>query len=80
MNAHELEVLEATEAFFRAFDARDAPGMESLWQERHPVTCNHPGWDELEGREEFLETWRRILGSCVLPHVSPARAQAHVNR
>lgn len=78
MNAHELEVLETNEAFYRAFDARDATGMESLWAERHPVACIHPGWDVLEGREEVVESWRRIFRSGGAPHVSPARAEAHV--
>ena len=78
MDARELEVLEANEAFYRAFDARDADAMERLWAERHPVACIHPGWDVLEGRDEVLESWRRILSSEGAPDVSPSRAEAHV--
>jgi ketosteroid isomerase-like protein len=78
MDAHELEVLEANEAFYRIFDARDVQAMERLWAERHPVACIHPGWDALVGREEVLESWRKILESGGAPHVSASRAEAHV--
>jgi ketosteroid isomerase-like protein len=77
MDPHELEVLDANAAFYRAFAGRDAPAMERLWSERHPVACIHPGWDALDGREEVLESWRRILGSGA-PDITSSRAQAHV--
>ena len=78
MAATELEVLEANEAFYRAFSRRDADAMERLWAEAHPVACVHPGWDVLDGREEVLRSWGAILGSEGAPAISCSHAQAHV--
>jgi len=78
MAATELEVLEANEAFYRAFSRRDAAAMERLWAEAHPVACVHPGWDVLDGREEVLQSWSEILGSEGAPRISCSHAQAHV--
>jgi len=78
MTGSELEVLEANEAFYRAFAAHDFEAMASLWAERHPVACSHPGWDVLDGRAEVLASWRAILGSPSPPTVACALAQAHM--
>jgi ketosteroid isomerase-like protein len=74
----ELEVLEANEAFYRAFARRDLAAMTRLWAEHHPVACVHPGWDVLDGREEVLSSFRAILGSEAAPRVSCSLAQARV--
>jgi ketosteroid isomerase-like protein len=78
MTMTDLEVLEANDAFYRAFAARDAAAMERVWAERHPVACVHPGWDVLVGREEVLASWRGILGSHGGPSISCSLAEAHV--
>src|SRR5512143_923731 len=78
MTAAEIAVLEANEAFYRAFARRDAEAMERLWAERHPVACVHPGWDVLDGREHVLASWRGILRSPGSPNVACALAEAHL--
>jgi ketosteroid isomerase-like protein len=78
MAAAELEVLEANEAFYRAFAARDLDAMAALWAEAHPVACAHPGWDVLDGREEVLGSWREILGGDDGPELACSRAQARL--
>jgi ketosteroid isomerase-like protein len=79
MNAIALEVLEANEAFYRAFVARDAQAMEALWAARLPVACAHPGWDVLTGRGEVLGSWRRIFEAGGTPErLSCSQAEAHV--
>lgn len=78
MAAEQLEVLEANDALYRAFRERDVEAMERLWSERLPVTCVHPGWDVLDGREEVLESWRSILGSSAPPEITCAYAEARV--
>ena len=35
--------------------------MEQVWARVAPVTCLHPGWTLLSGREAVLESWRTIL-------------------
>jgi ketosteroid isomerase-like protein len=78
MDSHELEVLEANEAFYRAFAERDADAMDGVWAVRHPVACIHPGWDVLDGREEVVASWRRILESGGAPEISASHAEARV--
>ena len=47
-------LLFANETFYRAFAERDVPLMEALWADTEPVTCLHPGWPPVEGREAVL--------------------------
>jgi ketosteroid isomerase-like protein len=61
MTKDEQEVLEANQAFYAAFAARDAAAMESLWAREAQVACLHPGWKLLLGRDEVLRSWRGIL-------------------
>jgi len=35
--------------------------MEQVWSTREDITCIHPGWNLLRGRDEVLESWRGIL-------------------
>ncbi len=53
-------VLAANAAYYRAFRAGDARAMEDVWADED-VTCVHPGWPLLEGREAVMKSWRRIL-------------------
>jgi ketosteroid isomerase-like protein len=74
----DIEVLEANEAFYRAFAARDVTAMDAAWAVAAPVACIHPGWDVLDGREEVLGSFRAILGSGSAPRVRCTLAQAHM--
>lgn len=56
-------LLALNQAFYRAFNACDLPAMEALWAETLPVSCIHPGWTALFGREAVLDSWRDILRS-----------------
>jgi hypothetical protein len=40
--------------FYRAFSMRDLAGMERLWARDAPVSCIHPGWSLLTGRDRVL--------------------------
>jgi ketosteroid isomerase-like protein len=57
----EAAVLAANRAFYRAFAAPDLAHMEAIWAMDVPVTCVHPGWDALAGRDQVMESWRGIL-------------------
>ncbi|MBL6955161.1 MAG: nuclear transport factor 2 family protein [Alphaproteobacteria bacterium] len=71
-------VLFANEAFYRAFADRDMAAMVEVWAEGAAVTCIHPGWGLLEGRDEVLESWRAILKNPDSPEVRCLGAQAHL--
>jgi ketosteroid isomerase-like protein len=74
----EAAVLAANEAFYAAFNEKDAAAMAALWSARDAVTCVHPGWNVLEGRERVLESWRQILGNPEQPKIVSAARSAWV--
>ncbi len=78
MGQTELEVLDANDAFYRAFARHDADAMAALWAEEHPVTCVHPGSDVLVGRDAVIASWRAVLVPGGAPDLSCSQAEAHV--
>lgn len=71
-------VLFANEAFYRAFADRDIRGMDEVWSRTAAVTCLHPGWAPLYGREEVMASWAAILAAPGAPQVRVTAARAHV--
>jgi ketosteroid isomerase-like protein len=71
-------VLFANEAFYVAFGARDMAAMTDLWATRAPVTCIHPGWPPLFGRDEVLESWEGIFSGDASPEITCHGAQPHL--
>mgnify|MGYP001205262205 CR=1 FL=1 len=71
-------VLFANEAFYRAFADRDMDAMAEAWAEDTAVSCIHPGWGPLEGREEVLQSWRAILTGPGSPAIQCLAARAHL--
>lgn len=55
-------VLAVNAAYYRAFAAADARTLEKLWAV-DGVTCVHPGWRPLVGREAVVRSYRDILAS-----------------
>ena len=70
------DVLEANDAFYRAFNQKDADAMDAIWARSVEVGCIHPGWNVLRGREPVLESWRGILGNPVQPRIMTGGAAA----
>jgi ketosteroid isomerase-like protein len=54
-------VLAANDAFDRAFNQKDAEAMNAIWSRRDDVTCVHPGWNLLAGRDDVVDSWMSIL-------------------
>ena len=54
-------VAAANEAFYRAFERLDVEAMDACWAKGVPVSCVHPGWDALVGREAVMTSWRDIF-------------------
>jgi ketosteroid isomerase-like protein len=79
MSQHELTVLDANSAFYRAFAARDLEAMDALWSRQKPVMCVHPGWDALRGRDEVMQSWRAILTGDESPKIGCSHAFAQVH-
>ncbi len=70
-------LLFANAAFYAAFVARDVHAMDGVWSKREHVTCIHPGWPVLIGREAVLESWQAILGNSGAPRITCHNASAY---
>jgi hypothetical protein len=68
MSDHQA-LLFVNEAFYRAFADRDFEAMEALWSDIPPVTCIHPGWGMLDGRDDVLESWSAIISNPNSPNI-----------
>jgi ketosteroid isomerase-like protein len=78
VRAAKRQVLAANDAFYKAMREGDYAAMERLWAERRTVTCTHPDWHMLVGREAVMESWRVILTEHEPPEIWPTEAQAIV--
>ena len=54
-------VLFANEVFYVSFASGDVDAMDELWSSQAPISCIHPGWESLSGREDVVESWRSII-------------------
>jgi hypothetical protein len=72
-------VLFSNEAFYRAFADRDYEALAGLWAREAPITCLHPGWPILAGRDRVLLSWRRILANEAQPAVACRQPQVFLH-
>jgi ketosteroid isomerase-like protein len=56
----EISLLAANAAYYRAFAACDIKGMGDIWGQED-ISCIHPGWPALIGRDAVLASYRDIL-------------------
>lgn len=68
MSDHDA-VLFANSAFYTAFSGRDQDAMSDVWSKTKPVSCIHPGWNIIYGRDEVLRSWQGILRNPNSPKV-----------
>jgi ketosteroid isomerase-like protein len=74
MSDHDTALF-ANAAFYAAFADRDVAALTRLWGDGD-VTCIHPGWPPLVGRDEVLASWRNILTGGGAPEISCRQAKA----
>jgi ketosteroid isomerase-like protein len=55
-------VLAANAAFYHAFGKADFAAMSAIWADE-AVSCIHPGWPVLIGRQSVLESYHKILSN-----------------
>jgi ketosteroid isomerase-like protein len=53
-------ILAANAAYYRAFATGDVATMTRVWAD-DAVSCVHPGWPPLVGRDDVIESYRGIL-------------------
>lgn len=71
-------VLFANEAFYLAFQGQDMAAMDDAWARSAPVTCIHPGWSMLIGRDSVLDSWRGIFEGGNAPDIECRAPRAFV--
>ena len=59
-------VVEANRAFYRAIESLDNAAMEAVWDPDPSVTCVHPGWPLMAGRDKVLQSWYTIFDNTTL--------------
>jgi len=60
------DVDEVHAEFYAAFEAGDLDRMSAVWADgpyADGVSCVHPGWTMLRGREEVLRSWALIMAN-----------------
>lgn len=59
------DVEAANVAFYTAFEQADVDAMARIWDDEQPeaLTCVHPGWPPLRGREQVLRSWSALMAN-----------------
>lgn len=57
----QIEVYQANQNFYSAFESLDITKMEKVWLKENYIQCFHPGWAMLRGWDAVMESWRRIF-------------------
>ncbi len=60
MNTTIVEVLQANDAFYRAFVRGDAEALVALLSGRDDLEVMHPGWPTVRGQALVTATWRDV--------------------
>jgi ketosteroid isomerase-like protein len=57
------DVERANAEFYRAFEQADVDAMARVWDDEQPaqLTCIHPGWPPLRGRQQVLRSWSALM-------------------
>lgn len=55
-------IFAANAAYYRAFSSGDFAAMTRIWAD-DGVSCVHPGWPALVGRDDVIESYRNILAN-----------------
>ena len=61
--ADQKEIIEANQAFYRAFESLDLERMEAIWLRDPRIVCIHPGWRRLVGWGPVMDSWEKIFQS-----------------
>ena len=76
--SEQMTVLFANEAYYAAFQSGNYETMETLWARSVPVTCIHPGANNLLGWELVMESWKSILTNDDLVNMEIVNPKANV--
>ena len=72
-------VLDANQAFYTAFRTRDLEAMNAIWARAAEVSVIHPGWPNVTGRKNVMESWRGILTGGAAPEIRSVNPDARIH-
>ena len=78
MSDDETAILAANAAYYHAFATTDFAAMSRVWAD-DKVSCIHPGWPALVGRQAILESYRQILSNPDQDRIEPRNETVMVN-
>ena len=61
MSDEQISVLDANQAFYRAFEKKDITAMSAVWSQGTGSLCIHPGRKALRGWREIRPSWEKIF-------------------
>ena len=74
----EDSLLQANEAFYRAFESLDPRRLAEAWEDSDRVFCVHPGWPPLWGGRAVMDSWRRIIANTQEIRFTLTGVRAHI--
>ena len=74
----QTSVLFANDAFYVAFMNHDTKAMGDLWAKAPTISCIHPGWNYLLGRDAVIKSWNNILTNYDGPSFTIEGAKANI--
>ena len=75
----EIEAVKlANQLFYRAFETLDIDQMSGVWDDQYEVTCVHPGWPLIQGREEVIHSWASIFNNTMVMQFTITETSVHI--
>lgn len=75
----EIEAVQvANQLFYRAFETLDLGQMSGVWDDEHAVTCVHPGWPLIQGRDEVMRSWDNIFNNTMVMQFTITEGTVHI--
>jgi len=76
----EIEAVKlANQLFYSAFETLDIDQMSSVWDDQYEVTCVHPGWPIIQGRDEVLQSWASIFNNTMVMQFTITETSVHID-
>ena len=75
----ESAIITANAAFYAAFATGDFTALAALWADDDGVSCIHPGWPAIVGRDNVIGSWRDILKNPGRPQIACAEPHAIID-
>ena len=77
----EIEAVKlANQLFYRAFETLDIDQMSGVWDDQYEVTCVHPGWPLIQGRDEVIQSWASIFNNTMVMQFTITETSVHIDR